>query len=128
MKIDFSLLRSKINFIRNNYGKDISHVVAGQMDKIIIAPFFGFALLGNYYLGLQFLSALSIIPVVVVQYTLTQDASGVSTYRLKKWIAGLSIIMAISGITIAPQIFPIFFPKFEYAGDIIQILSIAIIP
>jgi len=128
MKIDFSLLRSKINFIRNNYGKDISHVVAGQMDKIIIAPFFGFALLGNYYLGLQFLSALSIIPVVVVQYTLSQDASGVPTYRLKKWIVGLSIIMAILGITIAPLILPTLFPKFVYAGTIIQILSIAIIP
>jgi O-antigen/teichoic acid export membrane protein len=128
IKIDFPLFRSKIHFIRNNYGKDISGVLAGQMDKIIIAPFFGFALLGNYYLGLQFLSALAIIPVVVVQYTLTQDARGVSTYRLKKMIVGLSIVMALSGLFIVPNVLPTLFPKFEHTITIIQILSLAIIP
>jgi len=128
MKIDLPLLRSKINFLRNSYGKDLARVASVQIDKIIVAPFFGFALLGNYYLGLQFLSVLSIIPIMIYQYTLTQDAAGASTYRLKKGIFGLSIIMAISGITIAPLILPILFPKFEHAEIIIQILSIAIIP
>jgi len=128
MKIDFKLLNTKKRFIQDNYGKDILNVVASQFDKIIIAPFFGFALLGNYYLGLQFLSALAIIPVVVVQYTLTQDASGVSTYRLKKMIVGLSIIMALSGLFIVPNVLPTLFPKFEHAITIIQILSLAIIP
>jgi O-antigen/teichoic acid export membrane protein len=128
MKIDFKLLNTKKRFIQDNYGKDILNVVASQFDKIIIAPFFGFALLGNYYLGLQFLSALAIIPVVVVQYTLTQDASGVSTYRLKKMIVGLSIVMALSGLFIVPNVLPTLFPKFEHAITIIQILSLAIIP
>ena len=36
--------------------------------------------------------------------------------------------MTILGITIAPLVLPILFPKFEHAGTIIQILSIAIIP
>ena len=47
MKINFPLLQSKKKFMLNNYGKDISRVISGQIDKIIIAPFFGFALLGN---------------------------------------------------------------------------------
>ena len=128
IKINFKLLNTKKRFIQDNYGKDILNVVASQFDKIIIAPFFGFALLGNYYLGLQFLSALAIIPVVVVQYTLTQDASGVSTYRLKKMIVGLSIVMALSGLFIVPNVLPTLFPKFEHAITIIQILSLAIIP
>jgi O-antigen/teichoic acid export membrane protein len=64
----------------------------------------------------------------VFQYTLTHDAAGASTHRLKKVVIGLSIIMALAGITIAPQILSILFPKFEYAGTIIQIFSIAIIP
>jgi len=128
MKKDFPLLRTKMNFMMNNYGKDISRVLFSQLDKIIIAPFFGFALLGNYYLGLQFLSALSIIPVIIVQYTLTHDASGSPTYRLKKVIVGLSIIMATLGITVAPHVLPSFFPKFVDASTIVQILSIAIVP
>ena len=128
MKIDFVLLRSKINFMGNSFGKDLSRVIAVQIDKIIVAPFFGFALLGNYYLGLQFLSILAIIPVIVFQYTLTHDAAGTSTNQLKKGVIGLSIIMALAGIIIAPEILSILFPKFEYAGTIIQIFSIAIIP
>jgi O-antigen/teichoic acid export membrane protein len=128
MKIDFVLLRSKINFMGNSFGKDLSRVIAVQIDKIIVAPFFGFALLGNYYLGLQFLSILAIIPVIVFQYTLTHDAAGASTNQLKKGVIGLSIIMALAGIIIAPEILSILFPKFEYAGTIIQIFSVAIIP
>lgn len=128
IKIDFKLLKTKKGFIQDNYGKDLLNVAASQIDKIIIAPFFGFALLGNYYLGLQFLSALAIVPVIVVQYTLSQDASGVSTYRLKKMIIGLSVVMALSGLFIVPNILPTLFPKFEHAITIIQILSLAIIP
>jgi O-antigen/teichoic acid export membrane protein len=128
MKIDFSLLRTKKEFMQNMYIKEIASVVQSQCDKIVIAPFFGFALLGNYYLGLQFLSALAIIPVVVVQITLTHDSIGTSTYKLKKWIVGLSVIMALLGVFIAPQILSTLFPKFEQAETIIQILSIAIVP
>jgi len=127
-KIDFPLLRTKMNFMFNSYGKDISRVIFSQIDKIIIAPFFGFALLGNYYLGLQFLSGLSIIPGIVLHYTLTLDSIGTSTLKLKKWIVGISIVMAILGVTVAPLVLPTLFPKFEHAGQIIQILSLAIVP
>jgi O-antigen/teichoic acid export membrane protein len=128
IKIDFPLLRSKINFMQNSYGKDLARVVSVQIDKIIVAPFFGFAILGNYYLGLQFLSILSILPVIVFQYTLSHDATGTTKHELKKIIIGISIIMSIAGITITPQILPVFFPEFKEAVIIVQILSIAIIP
>lgn len=128
MKIDFPLLRSKINFMRNSFGKDLARVISVQIDKIIIAPFFGFAILGNYYLGLQFLSILSILPIMVFQYTLSHDATGTPKYGLKKIIIGVSIIMAVAGVTISPQILPVFFSQFEDAVTIVQILSIAIIP
>tara|TARA_B110000495_G_scaffold203315_1_gene226487 strand:- start:456 stop:1622 length:1167 start_codon:yes stop_codon:yes gene_type:complete len=128
MKINFPVLRSKINFMRNSYGKDLARVISVQIDKIIIVPFFGFAILGNYYLGLQFLSILSILPVMIFQYTLSHDATGTPKHGLKKIIIVISIIIAIAGITIAPEILPIFFPNFEEAIIIIQILSLAIIP
>lgn len=128
MEIDFSLLRTKSKFIRNSYGKDLARVISVQLDKIIVAPLFGFAILGNYYLGLQFLSILSILPVVVYQYTLSHDATGTPKYRLKQVIVGISVIMAIAGIIISPQILSTFFSEFIHATVIIQILSIAIIP
>jgi len=127
-RIDFPLVRTKLHFMLNTYGKDISRVLFSQIDKIIIAPFFGFAILGNYYLGMQFFSGLVMVPSVVVHYTLTLDSAGKSTRRLKKWIIVISIIMAVLGFTVAPLILPTLFPKFENAGTIIQILSLAIIP
>ena len=39
-----------------------------------------------------------------------------------------SVIFAILGILIAPIILPVFFPKFEEVVEVIQILSIYIIP
>lgn len=128
MKIDYLLIRSRVSFIGNSYGKDLSRVVAVQIDKIIIAPFFGFALLGNYYLGLQFLSVLTIIPTIMFQYTLTHDSIGSSTSGLKKGVIILSAIIAALGIVASPYVLPIFFPKFVHAIEILQILSIAIIP
>ena len=52
-KINFSLLKNKKNFIVNNYLMTLSGSFGGQIDKIILAPLLGFALLGNYSLSLQ---------------------------------------------------------------------------
>ena len=48
---DFKFLKEKSGFIANNYSLDLTKSVKGQIDKLMIAPMFGFGLLGNYYLG-----------------------------------------------------------------------------
>ena len=48
---NFKFLKEKSGFIANNYSLDIAGSIKGQIDKLMIAPMFGFALLGNYYLG-----------------------------------------------------------------------------
>ena len=126
--IDFSVLRSRSGFLMNSYGIDISKSFTGNIDKLIIAPMLGFALLGNYYLGIQFLMLLSILPGIVLQYTLPQDASGTLNSKLKKFTVLISSIFAILGIFIAPIIIPYLFPEYEESIIIIQIISLAIIP
>jgi O-antigen/teichoic acid export membrane protein len=88
----------------------------------------GFTLLGNYALGLQVLAILTIIPANVSRYILPQDASGVKVGRLRNATIVFSVLLAISGIFIAPIIIPNFFPKFTEATEVIQIISISIIP
>ena len=126
--IDFSVLKSKFRFLMNSYGIDISKSFTGNIDKLIIAPMLGFALLGNYHLGIQFLMLLSILPGIVLQYTLPQDASGTSNPKLKKITVIVSSIFAIIGIFLSPIIIPYIFPEYEESIIIIQIISIAIIP
>lgn len=127
-KIDFSLIRSRFGFVINSYVLDLSKIFSGSIDKIIIAPLFGFAVLGNYQLGIQFLGLMTIIPTIAFQYILPQDASGKSTRGLKKGTIGISVIISILGIILAPYVLPFLFPKFTESILVLQIISLAIIP
>lgn len=127
-KIDFSVLKPKRGFMINSYVLDLSKAFSTNSDKLIIAPLFGFMILGNYQIGFQFFSALLIIPSVVYQYILPQDASGTSHRKLKKILIIFSVGLAVFGIVMAPIIIPVILPKFTEAIQVIQIMSLAIIP
>ncbi len=127
-KVDFSVLKSRTGFLVNSYLLDLTNAFNGSLDKIIIAPLLGYVLLGNYQLGIQFLSILTIIPGMVFQYTLPHDASGKSNKTLKKLLIIFSVFLAIISIILAPIILPIFFPEYNEAIEVIQIVSITVIP
>ena len=127
-KLDFSLLKPRFGFMLNNYGLTIEKIFAGQIDKIIIASLFGFAIVGNYHLGFQFLGVLLIVPAIVFTYILPRDASGIPSLKLKKITILVSIGFAILGIVLAPIVLPTIFPKFIEAAEIVQIMSLYIIP
>jgi len=127
-KIDFNLLKQRKEFIFNNYLLDVIGAFNGSLDKLIILPLFGFVLLGNYQLAQQFFLILIIIPSMVFQYILPHDSSGNSNKKLKKAVIVFSIISAILGITLAPILIPIFFVEFNESINLIQIISLAIIP
>ena len=127
-KIDFSLIRSRGKFITNNYVNDLTGAFHGEVDKLIVAPMLGFALLGNYQLAIQFFMILTILPTTVFQYILPHDASGNPNLGLKKWLIIIAVVVAILGIIIFPIISTIFFPEYEESIPVIQIISFAIIP
>ncbi|MHA7733121.1 lipopolysaccharide biosynthesis protein [Nitrosopumilus sp. S6] len=127
-RIQFSILREKFRFTMHNYGLSIEKILNGQIDKIIIVPLLGFVSLGNFSLGFQVLSVLLIIPSIAFTYNLPRDASGLPTKRLKIIAVIISIIFAILGMILAPILIPYFFPKYEDAVQIIQILSVSVIP
>ncbi len=127
-KVDFSILRSRWGFMVNNYVNDLSKTFSGNTDKLIIGPMLGFSLLGNYQLGIQFLSLISLLPSIVYQYVLPHDASGNPNKKLKRYTIIISVVIAIIGLVLAPKVIPIFFPKFTEAVQVVQILSLAIIP
>jgi O-antigen/teichoic acid export membrane protein len=127
-KVNFSLIKPRMGFMVNSYAIQLVSSFNGSLDKIIIAPMVGFTLLGNYHLGIQFLSILHILPVIVYKYILPQDASGNPNKKLKQLTVISSIGIAIMGIVLAPTIIPLFLPKYTEAITIIQIMSISVIP
>ena len=127
-KIDISLLKPRAGFMINSYILNLSGIFTGSIDKLIIVPLVGFVLLGNYHLGIQFISLLSIIPGIVYKYILPRDASGISNKKLKQATVIISIGLAVIGIILSPIIIPIIFPEYKESIEIIQIMSISVIP
>jgi O-antigen/teichoic acid export membrane protein len=126
--INFQLLKTKWKFMTNNFLIDLSQVFNGQVDKIIIGPLFGFTVLGNYYLAIQVLNLLAIIPEIVKKYTLPEDSSGVNTTKIKFITVGFSGVLALVGIFVAPDILLLIFPEYSTSLELIPIISISIIP
>ena len=128
IKIDFSLLKSRIGFITNNYLLLLVGGFHGQIDKILVAPFLGFTILGNYSLALQMLAVMMILSNILFKYFLSEDSSGNSNRKIKIFGILGSVIISFLGILLLPTLIPIFFPKFTSAVEIIAIISIFVIP
>jgi len=128
IKIDFSLLKIRFEFIRNSYFLSLSGIAIRTSDRLIIAYIFGFEILGNYHIGLQLIEILQLLTTVLYKYTLPHDASGTSNIKLKKISFYLSIVIATGAFFLAPIVLPSIFPKFTHVIEIVQISSFALIP
>lgn len=125
-KINFSLLKTRSGFISNNYFNTLAGGFGGQIDKLIIAPILGFALLGNYSLALQFISVMMIFSSIVFKFILPLDSAGKDTKRIKKYTIILSLIITILGVTLSPIVIPELFPEYIETVIAVQILSISV--
>ena len=127
-KINFDLVKERIGFITNNYMMFLLAGFNGQIDKIIIAPLLGFALLGNYSLALQAITIMMTFSAIFYKYILPQDSSGKNTKNLKIFAIIVSVSISLVGIFLGPTLIEVFFPKYLEAKDAIQIMSIVIAP
>ena len=127
-KVELSIVRERIKFLTHNYIADLSGTARNHIDKLIIAPLLGFAFLGNYFLGLQVLALMLIIPGIVFKYTLPEDSSGESTGKIKILTIIVSFFIMLLGIFVAPLVIPIVLPEYATTIDLIPILSLVIIP
>jgi len=130
MKINLKLVKEKIGFITNNYFAFLlsGAVGGGQIDKIIVAPLLGFAILGNYNLALQVINIMMVMPSIFYKYLLPEESTGTKNKQVKIIIIIFSIFLSILGIFIAPILIESFFPKFVEAIDAIKIMSLVVVP
>ncbi len=127
-RIDFSLIKTRMNFVVHNYFLRLSRTSYVYMDRIIIFPLFGYATLGNYELGLQLVALANVLSVIVYQYIQPRDAKFEHTNKIKFFVIIISIIISIVVILIGPLLIPILFPQFDEAVDLIPILGLSIVP
>ena len=127
-RIDFSILRGKTVFITNNYVTHVLKIIYLNIDKLMIFPLFGTMVLGPYQLGFQIFSIAMLLPNIVIQYTLPHDAIGAKNIKLKKIAVIVCIIITVLAILGAPIIIPEIFPEFKESVEVVQIMSLALIP
>ena len=127
-RIDFALLKPRKGFIINNYVMNLVAGLGGTVDKLIIAPVLGLALLGNYSLALQMFTMMMVFSAVVYKYLLPSDASGESNKKIRQIALVISIIITILGVTVLPNVIDWIFPKYVDATYAIQIMSLGVVP
>lgn len=125
---DFSEVKNKIKFSLNIYSFNMSNAFLLYFDKLIIAPLFGYAVLGYYQLGFQFLLFLGMIPISFYQYLIPEESSGLKKTRVR--FLGLLVSIGLTAILFlsSPWILQYLFPNYMASLDSMRIMSIGIIP
>ncbi|MEM2760041.1 MAG: oligosaccharide flippase family protein [Nitrososphaerales archaeon] len=121
-------IRSNFKFTMHSYAMELARTVSMFSDKLLIAPLFGFTMLGIYQLGAQFLIFLGMIPTILYHYLLPQEASGIHSRKISLGAFAISSILAIGFIAAVPWIITNFFPNFADSILPAQIMSMGIVP
>jgi O-antigen/teichoic acid export membrane protein len=127
MTLSFNVLRSNKKFFLHSYGTGISRTLVHFSDKLIIVPIFGLAIVGYYQFGLQMLTLVSIVPTIMYNYLLPQEASGRanSPHIVKVLGVTVSIIISIVLIILTPFLVQTLFPQFRSSILATQIVLLA---
>jgi O-antigen/teichoic acid export membrane protein len=87
-------IKEKRKFTLHSYGNNLIRSFTNYLDKIIIAPVFGYYILGLYQLGFQFFMFLSIIPLSLYYYLLPEESSGNNKTQIKYVGFGFALFAA----------------------------------
>tara|TARA_B100000029_G_scaffold133968_1_gene128112 strand:- start:10715 stop:11869 length:1155 start_codon:yes stop_codon:yes gene_type:complete len=127
-KIDFSQLKSRKEFIINNYLTSLAGLFRGQIDSIIIGIVLGYSLLGNFALSMQIYAVFMVIPNIIIRYLLPDASRGIENTNLKKLIIIFSTLLSGFGIFVTPEIVSQLLPQYIDTVLMIQIMSLGVIP
>ncbi len=127
-KIDFSLLKDRSKFILGNYLIEIITKSNTHLNKFIIVPLLGFAVLGNFSLAMQLVNVGLVFTLIVFKYTISYDAQGQENKKLKKITLFVSIGISLLGAAVAPIVIPILFTEYVDVVGVVQISIFGIIP
>ncbi|NDB47350.1 MAG: hypothetical protein EB163_08750 [Nitrososphaeria archaeon] len=127
-RFDLTLLRGKKDFIITNYIVMLTSGFRRDVDKLIIPIILGFAALGHFSLAVQIYALLMTASMSFFKYILPQDAIGNQNKKLKNFVVLFTIILVAIGIVTLPAIISSLFPKYIESIEIIQIMTLSVIP
>ncbi len=125
-----SISEFKKNFVvlLQNYGVDIRENLPRTIDQLLIAPLFGFFIVGIYAFNMQIFYAIGILPGAIYNFVLSEESIGTKIRGLKIITVIGVALFAILIIVFAPFLIESFFPKYAEGTLALQILILAVIP
>lgn len=127
-KLNFSLFKKNFWFVINIYASRLVVFSRKNLDKILIMPILGVEVLGEYALAFQVYLIMAMFSTICFKFLLLNDAEKINSKKFRILVFFVSIIIAVSGIMIAPVAIPKLFPEYIRILTIIPIFSLAIIP
>jgi len=124
----FFQLKNYSKVLIHNFGVDASTNLSGTIDKLIIAPLFGFLIVGIYQFNIQILFALGVLPTILYSFLLSEESSGTSHKKITYFAIALSVIIAILAFILAPLFVNQFFPKYSEGIFSLQLIVFSLIP
>jgi len=121
-------LKNKYKVIIHNFGVDASENLPIMVDKLLIAPLFGFFIVGVYQFNLQIFYALGILPGILFHFLLSEESSGEKHKKISYLVILVSIAAAATTIFLAPFFVNEFFSKYFEGIFSLQILVLSVIP
>jgi len=124
----FFELKNHIKVLIHNFGVEASIALPRMVDKLLIAPLFGFFIVGIYQFNMQILFAIELLPTALYFFLLSEESSGVTHRKLTYLVLLGSVLLASLAIILAPFFVNEFFPKYSEGIFSLQILVFSIIP
>jgi len=127
-KIEFSYIKSKINFVVQVWSTRLAGVLFWWGDKIIIGSILGFSMLGSYHFAAQYLLLITTIPRTLNQYLIPYEAKGGEHKKIKIFSILIACLIILISLFAVPIAINTILPTYVDSILPIQIMSIAIIP
>lgn len=124
----FSKIRGSYKVLIHNFGVDASSNLPRVIDKIVVVPLYGFALVGIYQLNVQILFALEMLPLALHGYLLSEESSGKSHHKVMVLLLAFSVVLVVIVIVISPWAINQFFPKYTDGIFSLQLMITSLIP
>lgn len=124
----FLHLKNYTKIIIHNFGVDASTGLSSVVDKLLVAPLFGFLIVGIYQFNIQILLMLSVLPTILYSYLLSEESSGASHKKITLFAVIISVVIAVLTFTFSPMFVNQFFPKYSDGIFSLQIIVLSVVP
>jgi len=124
----FFHLKNYYKVLIHNFGVDAATGLSFTIDKLLVAPMFGFFIVGIYQLNIQILLGLGVLPTILYSFLLSEESRGTTHKKITYLVIVTSIVIALLTYALAPIFIEQFFPKYSEGIFSLQILVMSIIP